>query len=376
MTRRTKFASGQNDPLPDVQPQGRAFAGRLLRWFRHHRRDFPWRRTGDPYRIWISEVMLQQTRAETVVPYYERFVRRFPDLPSLACADSAAVLKAWEGLGYYRRAHHLKQAAERLTNSGADQLPDDYQSLLKLPGIGRYTAGAVMSLAFNRPYPIQDGNVRRVLCRVWAINEDPKTPAVQHWLWASAESLLPKRRAGEFNEALMELGATVCTARRPRCADCPLSELCQARELGRPLAYPRKRKPRTLPHVQVTAGIIRRGHRILIARRPTSSMLGGLWEFPGGKQEPGESLEQCLVREIAEELAITIRIERPFVQVDHAYSHFRMTLHSFLCRHSRGRPQAIGCAQCRWVSPNELEQFAFPKADRVILAALLRSLDD
>ncbi len=341
-----------------------------MAWFRRHQRDFPWRRTRDPYRVWVSEVMLQQTRARTVVPYFERFVERFPDIQALACAEPAEVLKAWEGLGYYRRARHLKQAAEALACSGADGLPEDYDALRALPGVGRYTAGALMSLAFNRPYPIQDGNVRRVLCRVWAVGADPRSARVQDWLWRSAEALIPRGRARSFNEALMELGATVCTHRRPRCGDCPLGELCQARALGRPEDFPLRRKARPLPHFDVAAGIIFRGRRILITRRPDESMLGGLWEFPGGKQEPGESLEQCLVREVTEELGIQIRVERPFVRVKHAYSHFRITLHTFVCRHSRGRPQALGCAAWRWVEPAELEQYAFPKADRVVLASL------
>jgi A/G-specific adenine glycosylase len=358
---------------PAVDPeQRRQFGQRLLRWFRTHRRDLPWRRTSDPYRIWVSEIMLQQTRVATVAPYFERFVARFPDLSALAAADLDDVLKSWEGLGYYRRARSLKRAAEQLTAEGHRQLPADYQRLLALPGVGRYTAGAVMSLAFNAPHPIQDGNVRRVLCRVWTVDAEPSSAPAQRWLWETAAALIPPGRAGRFNEALMELGATVCTHRAPSCHACPVRPLCGAHRSGEADRYPRTVRRRPLPHHDVVAGIIRRGERLLISQRKAESMLGGLWEFPGGKLEPGESLEQCLHREVDEELGIRVRIERPFMQVHHAYSHFRITLHTFECRHSSGRARPLECAALRWVYPAELEQFAFPKADRVVIDALTR----
>lgn len=359
--------------LPTVDDRREPFAERLLDWFAVHRRDLPWRRTSDPYRIWVSEVMLQQTRAATVVPYYERFTRRFPDLPSLADADMDDVLKAWEGLGYYRRARHLKGAAEAVIRDGGRELPTDYDAMLALPGVGLYTAGAVLSLAHGQPRPILDGNVRRVLSRVWAIDTDPRAAATDRWLWEAAEALLPVDRAGAFNEAMMELGATVCTPRKPRCGACPLAELCDGYTGGAPTDYPVRPPRKSIPHVDVTAGVIRRGSRILITQRRPEAMLGGLWEFPGGKLEPGETLEECLIREIREELDIAIRIERPFLAVAHAYSHFRITLHTFLCRHSRGRVKDLGCSAHRWVTVDQLDDFAFPKADRVVLAELKKS---
>ena len=355
---------------PDPRPQAARFAHDLLLWFVNHRRDFPWRRTPDPYAIWVSEIMLQQTRTDTVVPYFERFLTRFPDVATLAAASMDEVLKAWEGLGYYRRARHLKAGAEQLVAAGMANLPDDFEAVLALPGIGRYTAGAVMSLAFNRPHPIVDGNVKRVLCRVWAVDDPPSTAPVQRWLWSTAEALIPPDQAGRFNEGMMELGATVCTPRDPSCTGCPLADFCAAGIAGNPLDYPRKTRRKPLPHLHVSAGIIRRGRKILISRRREKDMLGGLWEFPGGKQEPGESMEECLHRELDEELGIAVRIERPFIQVRHAYSHFRITLHTYLCRHSSGSPQTIENDEVRWVLPEELDQFAFPKADRVVLDAL------
>jgi A/G-specific adenine glycosylase len=358
--------------LPSVEPRRAWLARRLLAWFREHRRDLPWRRSRDPYRVWVAEMMLQQTRVATAVPYFERFVSRFPDLASLARAPLDDVLKAWEGLGYYRRAQAVKRTAELLVADGERGIPADFDRLLALPGIGRYTAGAVMSLGFNQPYPIQDGNVRRVLCRLWAVGAKPQSATVQRWLWSAAERLIPRGRAGEFNEALMELGATVCTDRAPRCADCPLRRQCDACASGVPTAFPRPAKARPLPHYDVVAAIIQRAGRVLVTKRKSSSMLGGLWEFPGGKIEPGESAEQCLHREIAEELGIEVRIDRAFVRVKHAYSHFRITLHTFLCRHRRGRARALGSDGLRWARPAELQALAFPKADRVVLAALLR----
>jgi A/G-specific adenine glycosylase len=358
--------------LPDVTDRCEQLTTALVAWFDTGHRDLPWRRDRDPYRVWVSEVMLQQTRVETVVPYFERFVQRFPHVHALAEADLDDVLKAWEGLGYYRRARNLKAGAEHLVRDGGSRVPDDYDALRAVPGVGRYTAGAILSVAFDQPTAIVDGNVRRVLCRLWAVDEDPRSAAVDRWLWATAEALVPRANPGAFNESLMELGATVCTPRQPRCADCPVAGHCDARASGAPADYPRRAPKKVIPHMDVTAAVIRRGRRILITQRKPEAMLGGLWEFPGGKVEPGETLEQCLLREIDEELGITIRIEGPLVAVKHAYSHFRITLHTFLCRHSRGRPRAIGCADWRWVDPEQLRDFAFPKADRVVIEALDR----
>ena len=348
--------------------------GPLLRWFRSHRRELPWRGDVDPYRVWVSEIMLQQTQVATVVAYYQRFVRRYPNLASLAAANLDDLLKVWEGLGYYRRVRGLKKGADELVAEGHDQLPPDYERILALPGVGRSTAGAILSLGFNRPYPIQDGNVKRVLCRLGAIDGVATEPSVQRWLWDTAAALIPRGGARRLNEALMDFGATVCTPRTPGCDDCPLAKACGARHAGDVLAYPRRQRKAKVPHYDVTAAIIQRGQRLLITKRRAEAMLGGLWEFPGGKVEPGETLEECLRREVAEELDIVVRIERPFMAVQHAYSHFRITLHTFLCRHSRGRPRAIGCDAHRWVSPAELSDYPFPKADRVVLAALQREL--
>jgi A/G-specific adenine glycosylase len=346
-------------------------ADRLLDWYADHRRDLPWRRTRDPYQIWVAEVMLQQTQVATVIPYYERFLARFPTVEALAAAPLDDVLKLWEGLGYYARARNLHAAARRVVAEFDGRLPDTRDELQSLPGIGRYTAGAILSIAYNQDLPAPDGNVRRVLSRLFAIEADLSRGAGRRRVWHLAAELLPPGRAGAFNQALMDLGATICTPSTPRCDSCPVEELCQAHAQGREEAYPVRRARRPPPHYDVTAGVVWNGaQRFLIAQRPVDGLLGGLWEFPGGKQEPGESLTDCLQRELAEELGIGVSVDAPLVVVQHAYTHFRITLHAFHCRLREGEPRALGCADWRWITLDDVEQFAFSAADHKIIAAL------
>lgn len=346
---------------------------RLLAWSHAHCRDLPWRGERDPYRIWVSEVMLQQTQVETVIPYYHRFLSRFPTLRSLAEADLDEVLKVWEGLGYYARARNLHRAARRVMENHGGQLPADRGVLLALPGIGPYTVGAILSLAFGQDAAVLDGNVRRVLSRLFAVDGDPRSAATRRQLWKLAEVLLPPGQAGPFNEALMDLGATICTARDPRCLECPLSEGCQGYQRGDAERYPLRVQRRPLPHHDIAAGIIWRGDQLLISKRHTDDLLGGLWELPGGRLEDGETLEECLVREVREELGIEIAVGNLMMSIRHAYTHFCVTLHVFQCHYLSGEPQALDCADWRWVRPEELDDFAFPTADRRILAALQRN---
>ncbi len=347
------------------------FRDLLLDWYRRNKRDLRWRDSDEPYHIWVSEIMLQQTRADQMGAYFDRFISAFPTVRDLASASEDEVLKIWEGLGYYARARNLHKAARRLLAERGGRLPDTFKELADLPGIGPYTAAAVSSIAFDRDHPVLDGNVTRVLCRILRLEEDPRKAATRAILIAAGERLLPPGKAGDFNQAMMELGARLCTPSRPRCGVCPLNALCRARaELEDPSALPRKAPRREKPHYQVAAGLIRKGGKLLIARRPAEGMLGGLWEFPGGKQEPGESLEECLVREIREELDIAIEVEEFLLSVDHGYSHFSITLHAFAARYRHGRPRAVGCADWRWIDPNELEDFAFPRADRRIIEHL------
>lgn len=345
------------------------FRARLLAWYDAGHRDLPWRRTRDPYHIWVSEIMLQQTQVDTVIPYYERFLARFPTVAALAAASDEDVLKVWEGLGYYARARHL-HAAARSVMAGGGAFPERFEALAALPGIGRSTAGAIASIAAGAPHPVLDGNVRRVLCRLFAVGRDPRLPRVERRLWRLAALLLDPKRPGDHNQALMELGATVCTPRRPDCAACPVAGCCRARARGLAGLLPARARRAPLPHHEVAVGAIWRGGELLIARRPAEGLLGGLWEFPGGKREEGESLEDCLRREIREELGVQVVVGERFATVRHAYTHFRVTLHAFHCRHLSGDPRALGCAAWRWVTPVELDAYPMPGTNRKILESL------
>ena len=350
-----------------------SFAQRVLEWYRYNRRELPWRSTNDPYCITVAEFMLHQTQAQTVLPYYHHFLERFPSWASLARASLDDVLKVWEGLGYYARARNLHALAQSVCSQYDGRLPSSRDELLALAGVGPYTAGAILSICFGADEAAIDGNVRRVLCRVFQITEDPRAGAGLRRLRETAAALLPSGRAGTFNQALMDLGATVCRPRRPKCGACPLGDQCEARQLGVQENLPVRHTRKTLPHHDIAAGVIWRDGRILIARRPPRGLLGGLWEFPGGKREPRESLEECLAREVQEELGIVIHVGEQLATVKHAYTHFRITLHAYHCFHVSGEPRAIGCTAWKWVTPQELLDYAFPAANRTIIAALQRA---
>jgi len=345
----------------------------FLRLVEHHAavaRPLPWRQTRDPYAILVSEVMLQQTRVQAVQPYYLAFMRRFPTVGHLARARLDTVLKVWEGLGYYRRAHHLHAAARILVRDLHGVFPGTRQGLMALPGIGRYTAGAIASIALDQAEPVVDGNVTRVLCRVFAVQDDPRQKTTRERLWSLAQSLAAAGRAGQINQALMELGATLCRRRRPRCPDCPLGRLCRARAQGLQERLPVPARRNALPCHSVAIGVIYRGAQVLIDKRRPKGLLGGLWEFPGGKRQGRESLETTLVREVREELGIRVRVRRPLMRVDHAYTHFRVRLHVFECDYVGGQPRCRACTAFRWVLPGQLRRYAFPAANLRVIAAI------
>lgn len=355
----------------DLDFLGDDLAARLLTWYDDHRRDLPWRRTHNSYHIWVAEVMLQQTQVATAIPYFERFLARFPTVEVLAAASLDEVLKLWEGLGYYARARHLHAAARQVVSEFGGQVPDTMDDLLSLPGVGRYTAGAILSIAYGQDVPALDGNVRRVFSRLLAIKEDVTRGAGQRRLWALAKKLLPPGQAGDFNQSLMDLGAMVCTPRAALCGQCPLAEDCQARKLGQQEQFPLRPPRRALPHYDIAAGVVWNDQGdFLIAQRPLDGMLGGLWEFPGGKQEPGETLQDCLRRELLEELDIEVAVGELLTVVKHAYTHFSITMHVFHCRIVAGRPRALGCAGWCWVTLDDLSRFAFSAADHQVIAAL------
>jgi A/G-specific adenine glycosylase len=349
------------------------FTRRILAWYAKHARVLPWREVQNPYATWISEVMLQQTRVETVIPYFTKWMQRFPDVRSLAEASLREVLAIWEGLGYYGRARNLHRAAQELMQKYEGQLPNDAMQLRKLPGIGRYTAAAIASIAFDRNEPALDGNIRRVLARYFDVDEDVRTAHGEKKLWELAALHLPEGQAGVYNQALMDLGASLCTPKVPHCDSCPLEDSCQAKALGiqeqRPISIP---KP-PIPHHVVTAAVIRQEDKVLITCRPPRGLLGGLWEFPGGKQQEGEDLKACLRREINEELGMEVEVGVELGEFKHAYTHFRVTLYAFHCRVLQGEPHLIEASDMRWVTLKELEQYPMGKIDRQISKSLLSS---
>lgn len=355
------------EPDADLTP----IVAPLLAWWDAGHADLPWRQTRDPYAIWVAEIMLQQTQIATVIPYYTRWLARFPDVAALAAAPLADVLKLWEGLGYYSRARHLHAAAQRIVAQHDAQLPATAAALRQLPGIGRYTAGAIASIAFGEAAAVVDGNVVRVLARLLDLADDVTASATQRRLWAIAEATVPAQRPGAYNQALMELGQRVCLSSMPRCTECPLVAHCGAARRGTQLARPVRPPRRRTPHYDVAAGVIYRPDgRFLITRRPLHGLLGGLWEFPGGKQEAGEALPQTLAREIREELGIDVAAEGLIVRVPHAFTHFRLTIHAFRARYLAGEVQHIGVIDHAWVTLAELAPYAFSHTNRQIIAAL------
>ena len=346
-----------------------SLAGKLLAWYARHKRALPWRQAADPYRVWISEIMLQQTQVKTVIPYYRRWLARFPTIEALAAAAQSDVLAAWEGLGYYSRARNLHRAAQIVAAELGGELPRTVAQLLELPGIGRYTAGAIASIAFGVEAPVLDGNVKRVLARVFDIREDVGSPAAVKQLWALAESLLPRGRAGDYNQALMDLGATVCTPRAPSCAVCPLRALCVARQLGVQSQRPIKRVRPPRPERIEVAGIVRKNGRVLLGQRPAAKLLGGLWAFPAGECPPGAKLPDCLRRSLRKDWGLDVKVGARAQLLTHGFTHFKLTLHVFECRWRAGRLKRGGSPR-RWVRLAELDGYPMGKTDRQIANAL------
>ena len=343
----------------------------LLEWYGKQRRSLPWRATRDPYCIWVSEVMLQQTQVATVIGFYERWLRRFPDVAALAGADTEDVLRAWEGLGYYSRARNLQRAARDVVARHGGRLPASVAALLSLPGIGRYSAGAIASIAFGADEPAIDGNIVRVLTRLFALGGDPKRAPLAARLWELARALLPKGRAGDFNQALMELGATICTPKSPRCVSCPVQRHCAALRADRVLDYPAS-APRPAPTLERRAvAWIRKGARVLAVRAPASAARwAGMWQFPdvelGGTLAPREALAASL----EQSTGLAVQVGERLLGMRHQVTRFRIELEIFGCTASAGRARALTYDEVRWTPVDELATLPMPAAHRKIARSL------
>jgi A/G-specific adenine glycosylase len=346
------------------------FQRRLLGWFRRHQRSLPWRRSRDPYRIWVSEIMLQQTQVATVKPYFERFLKRFPALADLAAADEQEVLRLWEGLGYYRRARHLHRAARTIVSEFDGKFPTRVEIVRTLPGVGRYTAAAILSQALDQRLPIIEANSRRVLCRLLGVRDDPRRGATQRFLWQAAEALLPSRQVGMFNQALMELGALVCTPGQPRCASCPVASMCVAHRDGLQDQIPLRARPPTPIDIQEAAVVVRKHGRVLLVQRADEGRWAGMWEFPHAPLEAPESHKQAATRLVPALTGIRAEIGAELLRIRHGVTHHRITLVCFEATYRTGKFQSGFYHKGRWLSLAQLTSYPVSAPQRRLAQAL------
>ena len=341
------------------------FSEFVLAWYDQHARALPWRGHVDPYGVWVSEIMLQQTRVDTVIPYFERWMIQFPSIASLAEAPQQAVLSAWEGLGYYSRVRNLHQAARLVMLEYGGEIPHEINLLRKLPGIGRYTAAAIASIAFQQDVATLDGNLRRVFARVFDVSQPADASPGEEILWSLAQDHLPIGRAGDYNQALMDLGSAVCLPKKPLCLECPLEKICQSLESpeSRPVLKPRP----VVPHRTKMAAVLVRAGKVLLALRPSKGLLGGLWEFPSGLVEV--ETEQSLMSALSVEYGLVIRPIKFLVKLQHAYTHFTLTESAWYCELvEESVNQTLS-----WVAISELSNFPMGKVDRAIASKILGS---
>jgi A/G-specific adenine glycosylase len=357
-------------------PAPRFNARSLLRWFSQKQRSLPWRRDRDPYRIWVSEVMLQQTQVSTVIPFFERFLTAFPDLASLSAADEQAVLKLWEGLGYYRRARHLHAAAKQLHENYPEAIPADPEVWAELPGVGRYILGAVLSQAFEKRLPILEANTKRLLARYFAHSGEIDSKPTQNWLWTKAEEILPRKRIGDFNQALMELGALICTPKKPNCPECPLQHDCAAKQQGRQENLPVAGKKPTVTEVREVALVIRRGSQLLLCQRPDQGRWSRMWEFPHFELLPEESPATGAKRLLKEMLHLQARIGTERTTIEHRVTRFQIRMHCLEASYRRGDFASPFYLEALWVEPEEIEDYPLSVPQRKLLGLLFSGGSD
>ncbi len=370
--------------MNEISPNSQKFFQKqLLDWFAQHQRDLPWRRTYTPYHVWVSEIMLQQTQVKTVLPYFERWVKTLPTIKAVARASEEKILKLWEGLGYYSRARNVHKAAKIIVEKHNGKFPGAIEQIRALPGIGRYTAGAIASIAFSQNEPLVDGNVIRVLSRLTNDSANTRESKVMERYWHTAEQLIPLGRARYFNQAIMEFGALICTPKNPACDRCPIRSVCKASKAGTVENLPNRGKATEKIPIRVAIAVIRhpdvfknpiKPNKFFIQKRRHKGLMGGLWEFPGGKLEPTETPEKALHREIKEEIGITLKSPRPILRIKHAYTKYAVDLHCFLADYKEGKIRLTAAQDHRWVTIDEMKKLAFPAANVKIINHL-RSLD-
>ncbi len=343
---------------------------RLLNWYNKHKRILPWRDHPDSYAVWVSEIMLQQTRVETVIPYFERWMKLFPTITKLANADEQDVLNAWEGLGYYSRARNLHKAAKVVAEKFNGELPRNLDDLKSLSGIGKYTVGAIASMAFGMDEATLDGNLRRVFSRLFDVKEFADSPAGEKILWELARKNLPKGKAGDYNQALMDLGATICLPKNPKCLLCPLMQICEARKKGiqalRPVLKPKKKIPQYIDVAIVVTRIVNSREEVLINQRPADGLLANMWEFPNARidslAENGSISKQIMTKAIKSATKIQVKQKEALGIVHHAYTHFKVAVHVYQC-------DLISIPKnknLKWVKIDDLENYPMGKIDRQI----------
>ncbi len=351
------------------------FQKNLIDWYLNNHRSLPWRKTEDPYRIWVSEAMLQQTQVSTVLPYYRKFLQKFPTIKHLARAELHDVLKVWEGLGYYARARNLHRAAGNVQQQYQGVIPNTWNQFRKLPGVGDYIAAAVLSIAFGLPYAVVDGNVKRVLARLQCIAAPLNNSTSTKRFKETAEALKDTQMPGTYNQALMELGAIICKPKHPLCDRCPVQRFCLAYQTKTVAEYPKKKAARQTPQYHIAIGVVFKNGRVLITQRKPDGLLGGLWEFPGGKIKKGESAESACVREIKEEVSLQVTVIDYLAQVKHAYTHFKITMEIFCCNYKSGRVKRNGPVAHRWIKLDEIDQYALPRANHKFLPKLKKWIE-
>ena len=356
----------------------------LLHWFAENQRPLPWRKHYRAYEVWISEIMLQQTQVKTALPYYERWMKALPDIASVAHASEDQLLKLWEGLGYYSRVKNIHKTAKVICENHSEAFPESFDVILTFSGIGRYTAGAIMSIAFNQEYPILDGNVTRIICRIMDLREPPQSTEMQKKMWTFAEEWIPENNARFFNQAMMELGATICTPQAPSCLLCPVNTLCKALQNGSIAFVPAPKIKKKIQTLETCAALVLYKDKILIQKRNTKGLLEGLWEFPGTEIENGSTAELTLKNLLKKEYGLEVQIQKEFSRITHRYTSFKANLQGLLCiastcsesfpiasesvcedgaeyfaQNKRTKAQGGKASSNRWVSLQELADYAF-----------------